>query len=112
MYELSTYQTTTTSQENVVELEESGELVRLVISHEVLDAKDGGKVGSQHRPNHWESRERCLALHIAGEVLGEVYLGQLREDEISERSHCLRCEGVERKVKGSWTMRETNCVGF
>lgn len=58
-----------------MKLEESSKLVRLLVPHEVLNAEDSGEIANQHRHDHWESRERCFTLHIAGEVLGEVDIG-------------------------------------
>jgi len=74
-----------------VQLEEGRKLVRLMVSHQVLDGEDGSEVRGKAKNDGWQGRHRRFAWDILCEIFWEGDGGELSEDDVGEGEHDERC---------------------
>ena len=89
-----------------MQLEEGCKLVRLMVSHQVLDGEDGSEVRGKGKNDGWEGRHRRFTRDILGKIFGEGDGGELSEDDVGEGEHDeRRCERRKGRFYKESTLR-------
>lgn len=70
-----------------MDAEQGIETLRSTVLHDFTRSEDDSEVANEGRADGCPCRERSLALHVGGQVVGDRLDRQDRDEEVSERSH-------------------------